>query len=188
MKQTKGNNQKNMDIKDSNQFELLTATQEWIKIQKLWSLITEINNKSTLQLTRAYPSELLIQLKELIDDLNKQLDSLVSHKLLSSKEKQFLSSFIKQRYTNILQKKGVIMCYISTEITEERKTLEDLEKRYNILNSLYADNKISNSAFEEAKKIIFNDVAFLQSKITSTENSIETNESFLELITELNKQ
>lgn len=165
----------------------LYSSESWKNIKNLWMTISEISNSFGKPPLRLFPQELMKRYGDYKNKLNDYFSDLINKKLLTANEKEFLQRLIDLRSMHVMQKSGMATCYISAEVTPERKTLDDLEIRYKLLHTLYEENKISTEAFKEARDKIVEDIAILQQKTTSPDNSIKKNSTYQDLIMELNK-
>lgn len=160
-------NDKKDVFKDSN----------WLNLVKIWKSLNDkdYNKGSNINYNA---------LKQTGENAIKLIENLQKANLLKEDEINFLKELINQRIRFLQYSAGFIECYKMTllggEIVKKR---EDLESRYEILQKLYAENKIKSDTFEKTKEQILEDMNFIEKNTDKKKLS----KNYLDLLMYLNK-
>ncbi|MEW5822289.1 MAG: hypothetical protein AB1782_18995 [Cyanobacteriota bacterium] len=154
----------------------------WINICKYWKKLNTLESKSdynkNYKMMDSFESE--------FENIKKDLNNLKNEGLIDQDQKGYLINLINERLAYLRYSLYLIKCYqaseIGTQITNSRK---DLETRYDTLQKLFAENKISSKTFETTSNQIKQDLDFIDSN--SEKQAILNDKKLLNLIIYLNK-
>lgn len=136
--------------------EELFKNNNWQQLVKIWKSIHEI--AATKAENKTY--ELLTKSRENAKNL---IDGLKTSKLITVEESEFLEKIINSRIRYLEYAAGIADCYYMIPGgVESLKKREDLEKRYEILDQIFKENKINTETFEKTKAQIADNIIFLE--------------------------
>lgn len=155
-----GSNAEKIDqIQNNTTKNLLTQNASWIKLCKIWKELNKLESDSDPNIIRANFKNVEVSLPK----ANSYIDVLFKEKLITEEQKEFLLTTISQRIGYIEYQIGFVSCYDMSQLGFEIvKRREDLEKRYDILEKLFKENKIGSDAFELARQKIDEDMSFIE--------------------------
>lgn len=162
---------------------LLTQNVNWIKLRNIWKELNKLESSNDPKVVRANFKEIEVY----IPKAESHIDVLFKEKLLTEEQKDFLVTTINQRVGYLEYQIGFVSCYDMSQLGFEIvKHREDLEKRYDILEKLFKENKISSNAFELARQKINEDMTFIEQN-SSSASSKAYNKDLTNLLIYLNE-
>lgn len=163
-KVNKTNNISNSRIKS------LEKDKSWNELRILWK---KLNNFKTGQdYNKNYAAYKELEKGNLkVDGV---LNNLLNSKLITPKEKEFLYRLFLERLNYLEFELGFVTCYKMTSIGSKiAETRGDLEKKYDIIEKLFKEQKINSETFKTTRQTISEDISFIQKNTYGlTENSV----------------
>ncbi|MEW5822293.1 MAG: hypothetical protein AB1782_19015 [Cyanobacteriota bacterium] len=171
------NNQNPINNNSASILLKLFNTTSWKKINYLWKEINHLENIEGYQEKENKAIILNTGYEKIIPDI----DTLKKQGYLTNEECIFIKALFENRLNHLKRKYAPMTCYIA--YPSFASIQDNLEQRFDILEKLFNENKISSEAFKTAKNEILNDLKKKDSKY----NNIEINDNFLDLAVYLNK-
>lgn len=157
----------------------LFNSNDWENLKNTWKRINKLNTNPNAKIDWNATQSLM---NELESNSQKYIDVLHKAGNINDEEKNFLARLFSERLSYLQYQMGLIMCYemsmVGSQIAEKR---DDLENRYDILEKLYKENKVSSQTFEFTRKKIIEDMEFI-----NKHEPFNYNNKYIELITNLN--
>lgn len=154
----------------------------WIKLSTVWKDITKLDeNKDFAVKTKIYDKVM----KE-YTEIDKYLKDLETKGILSKRQKDFIKQQFDVRYYSLPQRTGMVTCYeASIDGFKIQKTVDELNKQYEILDKLAQDGKINSQTYINAKNNIIQDIK--DCKAAQKKEMIIPDDSLVELLYFLSK-
>ena len=157
---------------DTSRINRLNKNNDWLAVKKFWINLNHFNNDSNDSTPSIKRFEKLSANK---DSVEQSLQDLVRLDLLSEKESSLILNVIYTRLSHLERMVGYVTCYKPSPAGFNiLKTKNELENQYDILEKLYKENKITETAFNNAKIQIIKNISYLKKEALKEENEVIT--------------
>ncbi|MEW5822291.1 MAG: hypothetical protein AB1782_19005 [Cyanobacteriota bacterium] len=176
------NKDKHRNTSLNNVKDNLFKNNNWKKLTVMWKKLNELDSLNP----KGTHYTVLNNLRPSIDKSESIIKTLEQSLLLNAEESRFLKALFKERYHYLEYHFGFIDCYemsmMGFQIIDKR---DDLEKRYDILEKCFKDNKLNSETYKTAKEKLVEDLEFIETNKYS-ENKTNINDKFIDLVIHLN--
>ncbi|MEW5821843.1 MAG: hypothetical protein AB1782_16735 [Cyanobacteriota bacterium] len=179
----KNDNLSKINTSVDNTYQDLENSPQWKELGLFWKKLNHIEKKKDFIEKQLY----FESLQKDYSLLTSLLNTLKKEDLLTEDQKDYIYKSFKDRVLFLKAHWGVITCYqITPQDSLVYENRVNLEKRYDIIEKLYLENKITKSSYELSKIAITKDLMIINNKDTDTSH-IKKVRDFSELIFLLNK-
>ncbi|MEW5822285.1 MAG: hypothetical protein AB1782_18975 [Cyanobacteriota bacterium] len=173
----------NNEINTNNSFNnKLLKDKNWANINNFWKKLNKIERMQDYNSTY----KLFEDSEKELNQIKNNINNLKNIGLINDKEKEYLLTLFEQRLRYIEFSLGMVKCYkMSLLGSKIANTRGELEKRYDIIQKLFEENKINSDTFKTTTEQIKHDLKFIDEN--SGDQQYKTDSKLINLIIYLNK-